>query len=295
MEIALHPALPSQVLLAPHQGGERLLVAVVKATFAWDDPTATPLPADQQVPLFATDQAFAGTDEPFRAEHDLAAFKPRTDAVVLGPPAPPDPNPRDGRWRETVRRGAEAMTGGFLNGQLETLNGAIPNPAPNWPASQVTFGWQRRSVAPRKDLAGTFPESPPDPPLPPGRLPGDFQDGFFNGGLYVGGTPVFTHPPTGASWTLETAAEYPLPPPPIGAFETRTRTRTLHFPARPPRALLCYRDGPFPSSPIVEEELAMRLDTLVIDKTTGRFSAVWRGVWPYDRVPAECYLRLGMG
>lgn len=279
MEFVLHPTLPSQIILGPRVApgvgnlsaqsqAQQVLVAIVKATFAADDPSATPLPADQQVPLFQQDQLFA--DETTRQEHDLAMYKPRADVVVLGAPAPPHPGPIGGTWTERVILGGVVMSGTF------------PNPE----AIQVTFGWEKRVEGTRNGYAGQVDTFDPDSM----ELPLGFNNLFFNGGLYQGtAQPRFAHPSTGALATVESRAQYDLGG---GATETRTTTRRLHLPAAGPEATITFRKGPPTDAPTTSQPLDMNVDTIVYDKSSGRFYVVWRGVWEYASVPAERYVSL---
>ena len=69
MKVIPHPTLPSQMLLGYRVASEtddltsqdqaqQVLVAIVKGTFMADDPTATPLPVEQQIPIFLQDVFF---------------------------------------------------------------------------------------------------------------------------------------------------------------------------------------------------------------------------------------------
>lgn len=69
MKVIPHPTLPSKMLLGYRVASEtddltsqdqaqKVLVALVKGTFIADDPTATPLPVEQQIPIFLQDVFF---------------------------------------------------------------------------------------------------------------------------------------------------------------------------------------------------------------------------------------------
>ena len=286
MELRLHPTLPSQIVAGPRGASatapltdqsqaETVLVAVVKATIAADDPTATPLPAGQQQPVRQTDVLFddgAPQDaaNPMRFENDLAAFKPRADVVVLGSPAPPQPGPIGGFWVERVSIGTDTMVAQFSAAGL------------------VTFGWQDRREGARFGYAGDALHFDPAAM----RLPVGFRNLFFNGGSYrpVNGLqqPAFAHPAPGARVDVETRGIYPDG----SGTTTRSVVRRLHLPSATPRAALTYRTGPTRDAPITVRDLPMATDTIVFDKAAGHFSVVWRSVWPLASVPLDRYVSL---
>jgi len=281
MEFVPHPFFPRQMIIGPrvapgagplgHQSQvQQVLVAIVKGTFADDDPSATPLPPDQQLGICAADDPFVpGNFTELRYEHDLAAFKPRTDVVVLGAPAPPDPNPIPGTHFERVALGVAQMI-----------------TTPPFPSSRVTFGWQSRTEGPRLSLAGDAENFDPATML----LPLQFENRFFNGGLYTTGSqPAFTHPASGATVRVETSARYSLSG---GGSELRTEVHELHLPDPFPRAVITYRSGSSLTASLASQPLPMVADTIVYDKATGHFYVVWRGVWDFASVPADRYVRL---
>jgi hypothetical protein len=282
MELVPHPSLPSQVVLGPHvtagvdkltaqSQAEQVLIVVVKAVFAHDDPAARPVPPSPEEPPYLREVArtdVVGPDGTFDQEHDLAADKPLADVVVLGPPAPPEPDPVDGKWTERVERGPDSMKADF------------PVTLP----PRHAFGWEPRTDDPRLSLAGSG-FVPATMMLPPG-----FSNRFFNGGRYTAGDrPAFTHPPAGAAITVETSALYPKAG---GGSERRFITHTLRLPATPPAATITWRTAAEPGAPTTRQAIDLRADTIVYHKGSGRYSVAWRGVWRFDTVPADRYVNL---
>lgn len=195
-----------------------------------------------------------------RHEHDLAPSKPFADVVVIGPPAPPAGAPAALLWTERVE-----LAGRTLLGLFGTTSRAEP----------LTFGWVTRTENPRLELAGTgLAGFDPTTQL----LPNGFDDRFHNGGRPpTSGGAAFEPPAAGSAIVVATAA---------GTEEDVTR---LHLPAAFPRATLTRLDA---CDCPVDEDLPLRADTVVYDKTSGRFTVVWRGVRPLDPARLAHLVRL---
>lgn len=193
-------------------------------------------------------------------EHDLAPTKPAADLVVLGAPAPPAATPGVLSWTERIALESRARAQIFTD---------VDRSEP------FTFGWVSRSVGPRPALAGTDLDAfDPDAAL----LPQGFDDRFHNGGQPpTSGGPAFEPPSPGSAILVATTA---------GAEEDVIR---LHLPAAFPRATLTRLDA---CDCPLDEDLALRADTVVYDKASRRFTVVWRGVRPFDPARLARLVRL---
>jgi hypothetical protein len=226
-------------------------------------------------------------DNPIRYEHDLAIYKPLTDIVVLGQPEPLSPPPPGGigpigSWIERVRHDSATMIDSFSNLLIQPF----------------TFGWQsrvegvrsgRKPIDAATGYAGFF--GPDGTAFDPStmKLPNRFNNLFFNGGLYRSADspprPVFRHPPVGATITVESIATYEVGPHQV----SQTATRTLQLPNPGPQATLTYRSSPSPDASIAQASLPLAIDTIVFNKNSEHFYAVWRGSHLIQQVgsPAE--------
>ncbi|MGH6897102.1 MAG: DUF2169 domain-containing protein [Geminicoccaceae bacterium] len=203
-----------------------------------------------------------GADKPhgnLRHEHDLAPTKPFADLVVLGPPAPPTGTAGDVEWDEEVTLG-----GRTISEQFDDADGDRTEP--------ITFGWIARTDGPRLERAGDLEGFDPATKL----LPDEFDDAFHNGGLPAAG-PWFEPPAPGAAIVVATQT-----------VTDRDEVR-LHLPTMFPRATLTRLDA---CDCPVDEDLPLRADTIVHDKTSGRFTVVWRGARPLDPARLARFLRL---
>jgi len=224
-------------------------------------------------------------DKSLRYEHDLAIYKPKADIVILGQPAPPDPNPLGNEWKEWITTDTQSMIGDFDNTGLVKLNGTSFTRF--WPAgAPITFGWQTRLEGQRFDHTGSAGEFKPDHMV----LPLNFKNLFFNGGLYLsnGETP-FSHLVAGSRVNLVSWARYDNG---AGGTEIHTSTQTLHLPSTFPRAVLSYRSGAALNTDLIEEDLAFLIDTLVYEKASQQYYVVWRAVWDFASQPADRYVSL---
>jgi len=260
MDFQPHPVFPSLWLIGPRVGAagpETVLTALCKGTFTVDDPGATPLA--EQEPIRVTDELL-DADGNLRHEHDLAPTKPHADAVVIGPPAPPAGAPGALVWTERVELGGRILAAGFV-----VVDRARP----------LTFGWVTRTENPRLELAGTgLAGFDPTTQL----LPDGFDDRFHNGGQPpTSGGAVFEPPAPGSAIVVATAA---------GTEEDVFR---LHLPAAFPRATLTRLNA---CDCPVDEDLPLRADTVVYDKTSARFTVVWRGARPLDPARLARFVRL---
>lgn len=215
--------------------------------------------------------------DPVRFEHDLTIFKPRADVVILGAPVPPLPGPLGGDWEERVVIGATTLTARFEDGALTRLNSvALPATLPWSGATPITLGWQNRAAgggtsATRQSYAGTNLASFDASTM---ELPQNFDNRFFNGALLAGADAPFAHI-VAASVTVESRGEYDNG---VGGTATATRTTTLHLPPAP-QMTVTFRTGAAENAPETNSVVSMSLDTLVYDKGSAQFYAVWRGVW----------------
>ena len=217
--------------------------------------------------------------DPIRYEHDLATYKPRADVVILGTPAPPQPGPVGGGWDERVLIGGTTMTATFNNARTLTHFNGVAVAVDNVPWANtmpITVGWQNRVVDggdsdTREDYAGMDLEAFDAETM---ELPQNFNNLFFNGVLYSSTQPTFAHI-SASVITIETRGEYDDG---AGGTETITNTTLLRLPAAP-QMTVTFRTGDAPAAPMSSANVSMNLDTVVYDKATAQFYAVWRGVW----------------
>ncbi|NJN18634.1 MAG: hypothetical protein HC822_21450 [Oscillochloris sp.] len=235
--------------------------------------------------------------DPIRYEHDLAIFKPRADLVILGRPDPPQPDPADDGWIERVLIGGTSLTAVFdTHGRLTEFNdGAVAAGRIPWSnTTPITIGWQDRAADDnpalnkfRKGYAGNVKQFNPDTM----QLPQGFYNLFFNGALYSGPQPPFGH--IGAN--VITVATSGLYDDGAGGTETITNQTSLHLPDAP-QMTVTFRSSAAPDAPTSSAMVAMNLDTIVYDKATALFYAVWRGVWTgFSAVGFERLVRVAFG
>lgn len=192
-----------------------------------------------------------------RYESDLMPYKPEGDVVVL------DYADRAGLNRVRV-------DGAHWLARMMTANGSGRDKA--------LFGWEARSVEPRKSEAAFPPE---DSAYPLSQaLPEDFDNRFYNGylrnHLQLAALPYFA-PAAAVEVERDGGVDY--------AFRLNGETVTA--------AYFTYSGiGPDQESRWQRRSVPMNLDTLVIEPEHDRCYAVWRGVWNYDDHSEDAYRRL---
>lgn len=266
MNIVKHATLNSEVIVGKRRSGSEIatvLISIVKSTYVAN--TNPPELAATQQDLRLKDEPLDESDPEslFRYEHDLAAFKPRMDIVVVGNPAPPDSGPQGNTWTEQVQLNGASMSINFI----DPADSALP----------LTFGWEPRLGGNRESRTGTIADGQTE-------LPDDFDNLFFNGGLYrVGGAaatsngvyytypngtePIFNHAGEGDLVQLTTSATYAI----VGGTEIRSEIVNMHLPAVFPTTTWTTRSAG-------DSDIPMAADTLVYDKSSSEYTVTWRGV-----------------
>lgn len=191
-----------------------------------------------------------------RYEHDLAAFKPEGDLVVVG--------------LTDATGTARAKVGGVTWLERQVTPGE---------REKALFGWQQRESPPRKDEMGAFPSSPQAYPLAdplPARFVNRFYNGYRRDALRLPALPYFR---PGDEVALERGA----------AAVYRVRLRNERVSA----AFYLYGGaGPDEERAWGWEGVPMNLDTLVFEPEADRCYAVWRGAWGFDRYAEGVYRRV---
>lgn len=195
-----------------------------------------------------------------RYEHDLAAFKPEGDVIVLG----------------------FAEVTGLNRLRVDGITWLTRNVTSASPPQKALFGWESRLAEPRKGEAGTFPTAPEAYPLED-PLPANFSNHFYNGHRRTNGaeqitaslpSPSYLFASTQVKIERNASLDY--------GFALRGDTATA--------AYYCYdgtgsdEEGNWRSVP-----LTMNLDTLVIEPEKNHCYLVWRGVWPFDDHSEDAY------
>jgi hypothetical protein len=195
-----------------------------------------------------------------RYEHDLAAFKPEADVVVVGhAQAPPPPPP------QVVR---------VLVDGTEWFRRTLPGGRP-----KAALGWEPTNQGPRRQEAGTVSSDPADyPPADP--LPADFSNHWFNGHLRSARqlSPV-PYLPAAASVGVERSVGQPY------RFTLRGDAPTAEY-------RVVTGGGADRPEAWGRQALDLAADTLVVEPELDRCYLVWRGVWPFDQHPEDSYRRL---
>lgn len=192
-----------------------------------------------------------------RYEHDLAAFKPQGDVMVLG--------------FTSIVGVSRVQVNGTTWLERNVLTGGV--------REKAMFGWESRTGSLRKEEAGTYPDDPNAYPLSD-PLPADFSNRFFNGyqrsALQLAALPYL---PAAAQILIEREAD-----------------SDYCFGLRGDRASAAYYyyngSGPDEEGNWQSRDVEVNLDTLVIEPEANRCYAVWRGVWPFDLHPDGAYRRL---
>jgi len=206
-------------------------VVVVKKTVL-SDGTVVPGQVEQ------ADNSYTGQagQVPFRVESDLAATKPKVDVIVV----------RD-QGDDGLQYGSARIDRGAGFGVAATR----------------PYGWQDRTVDPRKSLAGqagTF--------HPTGQnLPVQFSNSFFNGGAMPNNPEPILQP----GQVVEFIPLSPPVSPPVGP------PGQVSMPAAPQFAFTL--DGQPISPPVT---LNLGVDTVMFDAATTRFQLSWRAVFEWE-------------
>jgi Uncharacterized protein conserved in bacteria (DUF2169) len=198
-------------------------------------------------------------------EHDLAAFKPEGDLVVLDFTT----------VANAVTRRVKVNGTTWLERSL-TANSLRP---------KALFGWEPRGVDPRKTQAGTFPDQANQYPLTD-PLPADFKNQFYNGYRRT------TNP--GQNITAYSPFPYLSPAAQIEIQQDNTVIYQLQLPGDSLAATYyAYQgSGADEQTNWHNQAVTLNLDTLVIEPELNRCYLVWRGVWPFDEQPEANYRRL---
>jgi hypothetical protein len=187
-------------------------------------------------------------------EHDLAAYKPEGDLIVLG----------------------YAGAAGSNNSRVVRVNGTtyLSRTLPSTlPPEKSLFGWEPRVGSPRTMQAGSYDPLPQDP------LPPNFDNRFYNGYRRDAAHAPLAYFLATAQIEIERGGSVTY------RFRMAEDTATANY--------FTYRGtGPDDEDHWQQTSVPMHLDTLVIEPERNRCYAVWRGVWPYDDRPEDSYRRL---
>jgi hypothetical protein len=251
-------------------------VVVLKRTYAIDPDKGTVMPAPSPLPVFNADQpenlalngGFEEVDNALRYEHDMAAFKPEGDLIILG-------------YSEV-----SGLCRVFIDGELWLQETFTPTDVANGLARRkALFGWQARANEPRKSEAGTFPTDAQAYPLAD-PLPEDFQNRFYNGYQRAAAqsTAPFPYLPATARIQIERNVVAGTPAD-LYQFALRGDMATATY---------AYYSGTGldDANHWQTRTVAMNLDTLVIEPDMNRCYVVWRGAWPLNRHTLDAYRRL---
>jgi hypothetical protein len=233
--------------------GTVLLKRTYTITPSSADPAAGSVAPTAALPIFLQD--LPGTlGNALLYEHDLAAFKPEGDVLVLG-----------------FTTGGGPSTVRVANQTWFSRNVAAADPD--------LFGWQPRDQNPRL-CEGAFPPNDSDYPLG-SPLPGGFNNLYYNGyrrdARQVAAVPYV---PAAAAILLTRAGTsygFTLGDEMIGA-------QVFFYPGTGPDEACNWRRHTIP----------MPLDTLVIEPEHNRCYTLWRGVWGLDELITDpgAYRRL---
>jgi hypothetical protein len=197
-----------------------------------------------------------------RYEHDLAAFKPEGDVVVLG----------------------LATAAGAFNVSVDGGTWFTRNLASASPPKKALVGWEPTLLDPRKAEAGTFPAAD-------GVLPANFSNRYFNGHRRDRNDPT-----PGVDEVIAAAGPFPY----LGASPRVTVSRAgppiysvqLRGDAASASVYRYSGSGDDTEPNWIPQAIPMRADTVVVEPESHRCYVVWRGVWPFDDHPEDSYRRL---
>ncbi len=205
----------------------------------------------------ASYQTVWASDTTLRYEHDLAAFKPEGDMIVVG-------------YTDVI-----GLNRILVNGSVWFSHNVISVS----PRKKALAGWELRAVGPRKVDAGTFPSDPNAYPLSD-PLPSDFNNRFYNGyPRSAAQAAPFSYLSSNAQVTIE---------------RTGSVTYRVHLRAEQVNASYFYYAGVGEDEQANwrREAVGMQLDTLVIEPERNRCYSVWRGAWPFNNHPEASYRQL---
>ncbi|MCP4428753.1 MAG: DUF2169 domain-containing protein [Chloroflexi bacterium] len=190
-------------------------------------------------------------------EHDLAAYKPEGDVVVLG----------------------YAGVSGINRVKIAGSTWMERNVTTTAPPEKALFGWEPRVGSERETEAGTY-DPPPDDPLP-----ADFENRFYNG-----------YRRTNLVQGITANAPFPFLPAAALVEINRNGSVDYRFNLRGDTAVATFYiyggAGSDDESNWQDYAVPMNLDTLVIEPEKHRCYLVWRGVWSFDEHEMNAYRRL---
>lgn len=203
----------------------------------------------------------------FRYEHDLAAYKPQADVIVLGAAEPPDSNYAD-TWHVVM----DTSSGLSIEKEFGSLSSTFH--------TKTVFGWASRSEDPRLAQAGSNLQNFD----PANLLPDDFDNQFYNGydRLLSGDVPL-NYLADGTTLTFRSERRPVLSP-----GDERELFEAVIVGSRP-IATLTVLDG---SGQEQDLDVPIVLDTVVLEPDADTYVLVWRGVWRFDDHAEENYIRL---
>jgi hypothetical protein len=222
-----------------------------------------PVPTDATRTVFydqvqVEERAFTTRWDPnttFRYEHDLAAFKPEGDLIVLG------------------FTGVSGTCRARVNGSV-WFERTLPVER-----EKAAFGWESRLTGPRATEKGVFSGNPSDYPLAD-PLPAGFLNRFYNGYNRTAAQldPV-PYLPAGGDILIEltSGSSYHV----VLGKETVAATLMVHTGTGPDKELFW-----------TSNNIVMNRDTLVIEPEANRCFVVWRGAWPSKDYAENSYRQL---
>ena len=193
-----------------------------------------------------------------RYEHDLAAYKPEADLIVLG------------------FTSVAAVNGARVDG-VSWMARAVPS-AVGGAVEKAAFGWQARVGGPRELDLGTAPA------VPSNSLRPDFKNAAYNAYLRAA--------------AQSPAQPFVVPSPTAEIRLERDATTAYAFRLRGDTASAAYgyygAAGPDDAAHWHQQSVPMTLDTIVVEPDIDRCSVVWRGVWDLDDVAEAAYRGLAV-
>jgi hypothetical protein len=238
-------------------------------------------------------------------ESDLIPTKPHIDVIVLGNTAT---GINDTTWQVSLKPywGAGNPEPAWTTSMVH-LERSIPSGS----RQKAMFGWHPSAADERRLQGGTFTNNadhlppvwePPDvPPANTARdpLPGDFDNGFYNGQLREPTIPAGDDLNTIDTAELITPPLTPLSKIRITVIRNAPHDdehREFQLAADSLSAEYAVYSGTGEDTPDHWQvsSLTMTLDTLVVEPDDDRCYAVWRGAWNYDDYPEDAYRRLAV-
>jgi hypothetical protein len=248
---------------------QRTGTVILKRTYDINPETGVLTPSAKQLPIFLQDKFNNEFETVIRYEHDLVAFKPEGDLIILDFQVESQTNPSD-KISLTVNNKKRLQ-------RPWNKNNLIP---------ALLFGWESRmrkeeelQEGEREADAGTFSDKEPPPADNP--LPDNFVNRFFNG------------------YSRQHAKLKPMPylRPKDQIKITRSEDINVYgftLPTEDFSATYYYYNGVGPDNETNwhRKSIQMNIDTLVIEPKLNRCYTVWRGVWPFNDHNDTVYRRL---